>query len=117
MKTTAAAAAATVAAGADPWCERAKQLAEAAQLTGTARQLVPGDKFFEVPSRDRTGWHRVEIQPHTGRVRCTCVAGSFSRPCCHSGAVLLAVEQRVRALSVAACASQRRYDLRFEEEE
>jgi hypothetical protein len=86
------------------WQARAIELAEAAHLTGTARQLAGNSlhEFWGVRKSGPVGEYSIHVWRIGGELRsitCTCVAGEHCRACKHVGAVLHSLRMRERALA------------------
>ena len=80
------------------FAKRAVALAIAAHLDYTPRLLEMRQRsmLFVVPSRDWSCEYHVVADKHVATVRCECMAGSQSKPCCHTGAVLHYIGGMVR---------------------
>jgi hypothetical protein len=103
----------SVAAKRAQWEARAICLASEHHLTGCARHIGRADKsgahLYEVPSWTHDGCYVVRVWPTTGDLLCSCMAGTYGKPCGHSGAVLLAERQRVQAETSAGQSEAWRY--------
>lgn len=84
------------------WEARAVALADQHHLIHRAHYMGQGlveEALYQVPSRTHDGSvHIVRLYSVTGRVSCTCHAGTYGKACSHVGAALVADRQRQEAL-------------------